>query len=141
MCSALLNDSEKKRFVDRFRAVTFCEAHNTGVSFISHPWVALQLERSEDIVKFNWNKSLDDCEAKFAGGRPEVSSQESKDIVIEGSCRRKKSCTQFNQEIQQRCGKTRSQEVIRLFHQRQGLKAWHEILKPCKTQLNIEDRL
>lgn len=141
MCAAVLNDSEKKRFVDRIRAVTFREARDAGASFISRSWVALRLGRSEDFVKRNWNKSLDDCEAKFKGGRPEVLSQESKNIVIEGSCRRKKSCTQLSQEIQQRRGKTRSREVVRLFRQRQGLKAWHEIPKPRKTQLNIENRL
>ena len=84
MCAAVLNDSEKKRFIDHIQAVTFCVACDTSASFISHSWVALRLGRSEDFVKRNWNKSLDDCEAKFAGGRPDVLSQESKDI--EGSC-------------------------------------------------------
>ena len=86
MCAVVLNDSEKKRFVDSIRAVTFRGACDAGASFISRSWVALRLGRSKDIVKCNWNKSLDDCEAKFAVGRPEVLSQESKDIVIEGSC-------------------------------------------------------
>ena len=99
MCAAVLNDSEKKRFVDCIRAVMFREAHDAGASFISRSWVALRLARSEDFVKRNWNKSLGNCEAEFAGGRPEVLSQESKDIVIEGSCRRKKSCMQLSQEI------------------------------------------
>ena len=74
MCAAVLNNSEKKRFVDRTRAVTFLEVRDAGVSFISRFWVALWLGRSEDFVKRNWNKSLDDCEAKSAGGRPEVLS-------------------------------------------------------------------
>ena len=82
----MLNDSEKKRFVDSIRAVTLLEACDAGASFISRSWVALRLGRSKDFVKGNWNKSLDVCEAKFEGGRPEVLSQESKDIVIEGSC-------------------------------------------------------
>ena len=121
----------KKRFVvDRSQAVTFYEACEVGASFISRSWVALQLGNSEDFVKRNWNKSLDDCEVKCAGGRPEVLSQELKDIVIEGSCCQKKCCTPLRQEIQQRCGKTRNREVIQLFRQRQGLKAWHEIPKP-----------
>ena len=89
MCAAVLNGSEKKRFVDHIRAVTFREAHDAGASFISRSWVALQLGRSEDFVKRNWNKSLNNCEAKFAAGRPEVLPQESKDIVIEESCQSK----------------------------------------------------
>ena len=52
--------------------------------------------------------SLGNCEPKFADGRSEVLSQESKGIVTEGSCHQKKSCTQLSQEIQQHSGKTRS---------------------------------
>ena len=62
------------------------EASDAGASFISWAWVALWLGRSEDFIKLNWNKSVDDCEAKFVGGRPEVLPQELKDIVTEGSC-------------------------------------------------------
>ena len=105
MCAAVLNDSETKRFVDRIQAVMFQEARDAGVSFIARSWIALRLGRSEDFVKYNWNKSLNDCETKFAGCRL-------------GSCHRKKSSMQLSQEIQQRRGKTRSQEVIRLFRQR-----------------------
>ena len=76
---------------------------------------------------------VDDCEAKFAGSRQEVLSQDSEDVIIEESCRQKKSCKQLSQEIQQHCGKTRSREVIQLFCQRQGFKTWHEIPEPCKT--------
>ena len=83
----------------------------------------------------NWKKSLDDCEVKFVGGRPEVLSQESKDVVTEGCC------TQLSRDIQQRREKTTSREVIPLFRQRHGLEAWHEIPKPHKTKLNTEDRL
>ena len=100
-----LNDSEKKRFADLIRAVKFCEALDAGASFVSRSWIALWLGRSEDFVKHNWNKSLEDCEAKFAGGRSEVLSQASKDI--QGSCHWKKSCTQLSQEIQQHWEKTR----------------------------------
>ena len=74
MCAAVLSDNEKKRFVDSIRAVKFREVRDAGVSFISRCWVALQLRRSEDFVKCNWNKSLDDYEAKFAGGSLEVLS-------------------------------------------------------------------
>ena len=35
MCAAVLNDSEKKRFVDRIQAVTFREGRDTSASFIS----------------------------------------------------------------------------------------------------------
>ena len=101
----MLNDREKKRFVDCIQAVMFCEARDSGASFISQSWVSLLLGRSEDFVKHNWNKSLDDSEDKFVVGRPELLSQESKDIVIEGCCCQKKSCTQFSQEIQQCRGK------------------------------------
>ena len=46
MCAAVLNDSEKKRFVDRIRAVMFHEARDVGASFISQSSVALWLGRS-----------------------------------------------------------------------------------------------
>ena len=72
MSAAVLNNSEKKRFVYCIRAVMFREARDASASFISLSWVALRLGRSEEFVKCNWNKSLDDCEAKFVGGKPEV---------------------------------------------------------------------
>ena len=85
----------KRRFVDCIRAVTFHDARDASASFNSRSWVALRLGRSENFVKHNWNKSLDDCEAKFAGGRPEVLSQESKDIVIEVSAIKRKAAHNF----------------------------------------------
>ena len=38
--------------------------------------VASRLGRSEDFIKRNWNKTIDDCEMKFAVGRPDVSNEE-----------------------------------------------------------------
>ena len=67
--------------------------------------------------------------------------QESRAIILRGSRQRKKNCAALSKEIEQRIGKKWSREVIRLFRNRQGLSAWHEIPKPQKTELNIDDRL
>ena len=37
------------------------EARDASAFFISLSFIALRLGRSEDFVKHNWNKSLDDC--------------------------------------------------------------------------------
>ena len=138
-----MNDSEKLRFIDRIRAVTFREARDAGAAFITRAWIAIRLGRFEEFVtgKRNWKKSLSDLETNFQERRPEKLSQESKEIVREGSRRRHKSCSQLAHEIQLQRGKTVNREDIRQFQQREGLKPWKELGKPCKSTLNKEDHL
>ena len=78
---SILEGSEKTRQLDRIRAVTFREARDAGAAFITRSWVALGLKRSEDFVKRNWRKAIEDCE--FRGGRPEQQSQEFKNIALD----------------------------------------------------------
>ena len=141
MAASILEDSEKKRYLDRIRAVTFREARDAGAAFITRSWVALRLKRSEDFVKRNWRRAIEDCETVFRGGRPEQLSQESKNIVLEASRRRKKSCSEVAKEILVRRNKQVSRHTVYRLRVREGLKPWHELAKPRKTELNIEDRL
>ena len=45
--ASLLGDSEINRYTDRIRAVTFKEARDAGVAFITRKWIAQKLKRSE----------------------------------------------------------------------------------------------
>ncbi|KAK3894999.1 hypothetical protein Pcinc_001292 [Petrolisthes cinctipes] len=67
MASSILEDSEKKCY----RAVTFFEARDAAAAFITRSWVALSLKRSEDFVKRNWKKTIEDFENELHGGQHE----------------------------------------------------------------------
>ncbi|CAG0887596.1 unnamed protein product [Darwinula stevensoni] len=71
----------------------------------------------------NWSKSLPEWETTFAGGRPEDLSQESKNIIVEGSGRQKKSCTELGKEIQ-----LRRVEVLSL-----PFEKWQDILSVASS--------
>ena len=75
-------DSEKLRFVDRVRAITFREARDAGASFISRSWIATRIKRSETFVKRNWMRNPYDCEMDTEPiGVPRALSLESREII------------------------------------------------------------
>ena len=100
----LLHDSEEQRIVDRIRCVTYREIRNemiatTGDSFITRPWISERLRRSEDWVRRNWNKTIEECYTQFGGGRPQVLSQESKDVTSSAGGVRGNSTRKVAREI------------------------------------------
>lgn len=135
-------DSENARMVDRIRATAFLEAREAGAKFITKKWVSDRLKRSEDWVKDNWRKNPLECFTDFSKcGRPEILSQESKDIVYASTGLQRKSCRELSKQILLRREKNRSHCTVYRFLRKQGFKPFHVISKPLKTNLNRENRL
>ena len=86
-----IGDSEEVRVVDRIRVNSFQEAMEAGTTFITRKWIAQKLGRSERWVTDNWKKGYDNVHTAFSLGRPEKLSQESKDIIVEGRGKRRRS--------------------------------------------------
>ncbi len=88
--TAVLNDSEEQRFLDRIRCITYCEIRDemiarTGNSFITRQWISEKLRHDESWVQRNWNKTIEECYTQFGSGRPQILSQESKNIITSAS--------------------------------------------------------
>lgn len=97
--------------------------------------------RSIEWVRDNWNKSAEECLTQFGEGRPQQLSQESRNILSESSHKQRKSNRKVAREILERRGKRVDQSTITRYRDRQGLKPFHVIARPLKTQTHIEDRL
>jgi transposase len=143
--AGVLNDSEEQRFLDRIRCITYREMRDemiarTGNSFITRKWISEKLRRDETWVQRNWNKTTEECYTQFGGGRPQKLSQESKDIVASSSGVRSSSCRKVAREILEKTRQRVSYETVRRERYRQGLKPFHVIAKPLKTNTHVEDR-
>lgn len=141
----LLHDSEEQRIVDRIRCITYREIRDemiatTGESFITRSWISERLRRSEDWVRRNWNKTIDECYTQFGNGRPQVLSQESKDVISSASGVRGNSSRKVAREILEKTKQRVSRMTVNRERHRQGLKPFHVIAKPLKTNTHIEDR-
>ena len=138
----MANDSEEIRWIDRIRAITFREARDAGASFISCSWIAKYIKRDESFVKRNWNKNPYDCHREKSEnlGRPEVLSQESKDIIAEAVGRPRKSLRKMALELETKRGKKRSYSAVYRELKKSGIKPFHVISKPNITEQQREDR-
>ncbi|CAF4138404.1 unnamed protein product, partial [Rotaria sp. Silwood2] len=141
----LLYDSEDERFVDRIRCVTYREIRDemierTGDSIITRHWISEKLRRRDNWVRRNWNKTIEECYTEFGSGRPQVLTQESKSIVASASSFRNSSCRRVASEILEKTKQRVSHVTIYNERHRQGLKPFHVIAKPLKTNTHIEDR-
>jgi hypothetical protein len=83
-------DTEKQRTIDRIMCIAFRIAPDAGATFINRKWIADRLHRSRDWVTDNWNKTPDECFTEFGAGRPLQLSQESRNIISEGSHKQRK---------------------------------------------------
>lgn len=136
-----IGDTEERRQVHRIMSVAFRIARDAGATFINRNWIAKKLGRSVEFVKDNWNKDPHECFTQFGEGRPQQLSQESRGIITESSNKQRKSHRQVAQEILQRRGKRVSHVTVLFYRRREGLKPFHVIARPLKTQTHIEDRL
>lgn len=134
-------DNEKQRLADRIKCVAFREARDSGAQFINKHWIAEKLGRSESWVKRTWNKSVDECFTDFGEGRPLKLSQESRNIVSNSSGMQKKSCSQVARQILDTRNKSVVRQTVRNYRIREGLKPFHVISKPLKTETHVRDRL
>jgi len=134
-------DSEQQRIIDRIKCIAFREARDAGAEFINRNWIAQKLNRSVRWVSDNWNKTADDCFTEFGPGAPLKLSQETKNVIESGNRKQRKSNRKMAAEIFQKRDKTVSRETIRLYRHQQGLKPFHVIAKPLKTDTHVMDRL
>ncbi|CAF2909811.1 unnamed protein product [Rotaria sp. Silwood2] len=100
----LLYDSEEERFIDKIRCVTYREIRDemiarTGESIITRHWISEKLRRSDNWVRHNWNKTIEECYTEFGSGRPQVLTQESKNVVALASSFRNSSCRRVARAI------------------------------------------
>jgi len=141
----LLHDSEDQRFVDRIRCITYREIRDqmiatTGDSFITRQWISEKLRRSEDWVRRSWNKTCEECYTQFHGGRPQMLSQEGKNVISSASGVSGNSSRKVAKEILEKTKQRVSYVTVHRERHRQGLKPFHVIAKPLKTSTHIEDR-
>ena len=116
--ATVLHDTEEQRFVDRIRCLTYREIRDemiarTGDSFISRQWISEKLRRSEGWVRRAWNKTVEECYTQFGGGRPQVLSQESKNIIASASGIRSNSSRKVAKEILEKTRQKVSYSIVR----------------------------
>lgn len=143
--AGVLHDSEEQRIVDRIRCITYREIRDeiiarTGGSFITREWISERLRRSEDWVRRTWNKTIEECYTQFGSGRPQVLSQESKDIITSASGVRNSGSRRVARDILERTKQRVSHVTVHRERYRQGLKPFHVVAKPLKTNTHIENR-
>ncbi len=134
-------DNAQQRLIDRIKCIAFREVRDTGATFVTQEWIAEKLHRSIRWVREWWKKSPEDCFVEYVGGRKEILSQESKNLVLAASHKQKRSCNHLVREILEKRGKVVSYSTVYRFRVSEGLKPFHVTAKPLKTQTHIEDRL
>jgi len=83
-----------------------------------------------------------DCFSDFSNcGRPEILSQESKEVIGQSFCHQRGSCRELAKEILARRRKKRSKDTIHRFIRKSGYRPFHVVSKPLKTNLNRDNRL
>lgn len=70
-----------------------------GDSIIGRQWIFEKLRHSEDQVRCNWNKTIEECFTEFGSGLPQMFKQESKNIVASASGDRNSSCRRVAREV------------------------------------------
>ncbi|CAH1796019.1 unnamed protein product [Owenia fusiformis] len=136
-----VSDSEIQQFVDRVRCVAYREAMDSGADFICKKWIAKKIKRSDKFVQRCWKKPYDELVTQSRCGAPEVLSPASKEVIWDGSAKKRKSCTEVARDIKMKRGKVVSRQLVHNYRVREGLKAWHIIPRPLKNESQKADRL
>jgi len=134
-------DSENQHVIDRIMCIAFRQARDAGATFIDRKWIAEKLSRSIRWVSDNWQKTPQECFTEFGTGRPLQLSQESREIIANASHKQRNGHRKVSQEILRRRRKCISYSTVRNYRVRDGLKSFHVVTKPLKTQTHIQDRL
>jgi hypothetical protein len=134
-------DWENEGMIDRIMCIAFRIARDAGATFINRKWIADRLHRHPNWVTDNWNKDPEQCFTEFGAGRPLQLSQESRQVIAAGSHKQRKGNRKIAQEILQTRGKRVNRSTVGGYRQREGLKAFHVIARPLKTQTHMEDRM
>ena len=97
----LAGDCEELRKLDRIKAISWRIAKE-GATFITKKWIANKLKRDESWVKRNWKKSFEEASANYVKkSDEEIFSQETKNIVLDSTCKRRRSCRQLAAKLKQ----------------------------------------
>jgi len=135
-------DTEEQRIIDRIKCIAFREARDAGATFINRHWVAKKVHRSVQFVTDWWEKPYDQCFADYSNaGRKLKLSQVSQDIILKSGGRQKKSCSVVAKEIAEKQKEYVTRRTINNYRHREGLKSFHVIPKPLKSETHISDRL
>lgn len=135
-------DTEDQRVIDRIRCIAFREARDAGATFIDRNWIAEKVHRSIRFITDWWQKPYDQCFADYSkAGRKLKLSKASQEIILEASGRQNKSCPTVAKEIAEKRKEYVASRTIANYRHREGLKPFHVIPKPLKTETHISDRL
>ena len=135
-------DTEEQRIIDRIRCIAFREARDAGASFINRNWVVEKVHRSVRFITDWWQKPYDQCFADYSNAAPKLKlSRPSQEIILEASGRQRKSCSVVAKEIAEKRKEYVVSRTINNYRHREGLKPFHVIPKPLKTETHVSDRL
>jgi hypothetical protein len=135
-------DSEEQRVSDRIKCIAFREARDGGATFITRQWIADKISRSTRFVTEWWERSYDDCFADYSQcGRKLKLSEASQNLIRNASGKQKKSSYTLVKEIAAKHKEYVTPKTIDNYRHREGLKPFHVIPKPLKTETHISDRL
>jgi hypothetical protein len=136
-------DSDDKRLIDQAAAVAFRMARDAGAPFINRDWISNILGRTPRWVTNYWNKQLNELEMpdRAGAGRPQVLSQESRNVIVEARCFQRKGCRKMVGELFARRNKTVDHTTIWRNRRAVGEKPFHVISKPLKSETHKADRL
>jgi hypothetical protein len=135
-------DSEQQRMIDRIKCIAFREACDAGATFINRQWIADKIHRTTRFVSECWEKSYDQCFADYSNAGPKLKlSQAAQDIIREASGRQRKSGSVVAKEIAEKQKEYVTRQTVNNYRHREGLKPFHVIPKPLKSETHISDRL
>ncbi|CAF1353673.1 unnamed protein product [Rotaria sp. Silwood1] len=135
-------DTEQQRMIDRIKCIAFREARDAGATFINRQWIADKIHRITRFVSEWWEKSYDQCFADYSnvGAKPKL-SEASREIIRQASGQQRKSGPVVAKEIAEKQKEYATGRTINNYRHREGLKPFHVIPKPLKSETHISDRL
>ncbi|CAM4988774.1 unnamed protein product [Rotaria socialis] len=135
-------DTEQQRMIDRIKCITFREARDAGATFINRQWIADKIHRTTRFVTEWWEKSCDQCFADYSNAGPKLKlSRAAQDIIREASGHQRKSGSVVAKEIAKKQKEYVTRQTVNNYRRREGLKPFHVISRPLKSETHISDRL
>jgi hypothetical protein len=135
-------DTEQQRILDRIKCIAFREARDAGATFINRQWIADRIHRTTRFVTEWWEKSYDGCFADYSEcGRKLKLSDASRNLILSASGKQRKSIYVMAKEIAEKHNEYVVPKTIANYRHREGIKPFHVISRPLKTETHISDRL
>ena len=125
--------TEQQRMIDRIKCIAFREAHDADAIFINRQWIA---DNTTRFVSEWWEKSYSQCFADYSNVGAKSKLSEAlfvKQMVNKGKAILKDIAEKQTEYI---TGRT-----VNNYRQREGIKPFHVIPKPLKSETHISDRL